>query len=78
METYSRENEDAIPSSCELTLQDWVEWHSTDLLNMWRGIVVYLEDTCLTRDIILPYSDYHDFCEYCYHRSSKLASKNAT
>ena len=58
--------------------EDWVEWHSVDLMNMWRSLVTYLEDSCLNRDIILPYSDYHDFCEYCYENSSKMRSKNAT
>ena len=61
-----------------ISREDWVEWHSTDLMNIWRGIVTYLEDACLTRDMLLPYSDYDDFCEYCYENSNKMRSRNAT
>ena len=61
-----------------LSLEDWIEWHSADLMNMWSGIVAYIEDVCLMRDMLLPYSDYYDFCEYCYENSTKIRSKNAT
>jgi len=61
-----------------LPREAWVEWHSVDLMNMWSSLTTYLDDACLQRDISLDMSDYHDFCKYCYERSTKTRSKNAT
>ena len=61
-----------------LSREDWIEWHSTDLHNLWCGLETYIQDTCLANDMLLPYSDYHDFCKYCYKNSTKKRSKNAT
>lgn len=63
-------------SNIELTLSDWVTWHSTDLQNMWGSLRAYLEDACLQHDI-LKHMDFADFCEMCYQHSSKYPSKNS-
>ena len=61
----------------ELSLDDWITWHSVDIMNMWRSLQTYLHDTCIQHDM-LNGMDYDDFCKMCYENSSKYPSKNST
>lgn len=60
-----------------LNLDDWITWHSVDLMNMWSSIRTYLSDTALQGDLFVD-MDYADFCKVCYQFSSKYPSKNST
>jgi hypothetical protein len=63
-------------SNVQLTLADWITWHSTDLMNMWRSLRTYIDDACIGHDILND-MDYADFCQVCYNHSSKFPSKNS-
>ena len=64
-------------NNVELNLGDWITWHSVDLMNMWRSLQTYINDTCIHRDMLIG-MDYADFCKMCYENSSKYPSKNST
>ncbi len=65
------------PPNQTMEFEDWKTWHSTDLFNMWQGLISYLKDSCIERDVFNE-GDYDDFCMNMYNFSSKLPSKNAT
>tara|TARA_R110002072_G_scaffold245573_13_gene404874 strand:- start:1498 stop:1773 length:276 start_codon:yes stop_codon:yes gene_type:complete len=57
-----------------LTYNEWITWYSNDLMNMWSTINNYVDAVGMT-DHILNMSDYDDFCQFCYYKSSKLPSR---
>ena len=57
--------------------EDWKTWYSTDLENMWLGVIGYLKDACIERDMFNE-GDYDDFCSNIYNFSSRFPNKNAT
>jgi hypothetical protein len=69
-------DENPLPNQ-PMEYEEWKTWHSTDLFNMWQGIVGYLKDTYIERDIFNE-GDFDDFCTGIYNFSSKFPSKNAT
>jgi len=52
-----------------MEFEDWVEWYSNDLMNMWMSIRAYREDSG-TSSYILKGASYTDFCQFCYQFSS--------
>jgi hypothetical protein len=58
-ETYD-EQEDR-----ELVLgpQDWHDWHSEDVLNMWMSLRQYLEDNNLN-STLMNKASFHNFAEF--------------
>ena len=58
-ETYD-EQEDR-----ELVLgpQDWHDWHSEDVLNMWMSLRQYIEDNNLN-STLLNNASFHNFAEF--------------
>jgi hypothetical protein len=60
-----------------LDTQNWIDWYSNDLLNMWMGLRVYREDTYLTNDLMKDAS-FHDFCDFVYKFSHGFPSNRAT
>jgi hypothetical protein len=69
--------DDNLPDNVELEYEDWKTWHSDDLYNMWHSLQCYVQDACIHLDV-LNFSDYDDFCEFVYHHSAKIRTKNAT
>ena len=43
--------------------QDWHDWHSEDVLNMWMSLRQYLEDNHLN-STLLNKASFHDFAEF--------------
>ena len=60
-----------------LHIQDWMDYYSNDLLNMWMSLSTYRQDTYLT-DALLSGASFHDFCEFVYRFSDGLRSRRAT
>lgn len=69
--------DDNPPLDQQMNYEDWKTWHSTDLFNMWQGVIGYIKDTCIEHDIFNE-GEFDDFCVNIYNFSSKLPSKNAT
>jgi hypothetical protein len=63
----SDHEDDNVPHN--LGHEDWVEWYSRDLLNMWFSLCQYREDASVS-NFILNFATYSDFCEFCYRYSS--------
>jgi hypothetical protein len=57
-----------------LTYDEWITWYSNDLMNMWSSMKNYINVAGMSNHI-LDMSDYDDFCQYCYSKSSKVASR---
>jgi hypothetical protein len=60
-----------------LDIQNWMDWYSNDLLNMWMGLQAYREDTYLT-GALMGDATFHDFCEFVYRFSHRFPSNKAT
>ena len=43
--------------------QDWHDWHSEDVLNMWMSLRQYLEDNHLN-STLLNKASFHNFAEF--------------
>jgi hypothetical protein len=59
---------DFVPPPLTMNIEDWTEWYSRDLMNMWFSLVQYREDTGLS-NYVLPFASYTKFCEFCYANS---------
>lgn len=46
-----------------LSPQDWHDWHSEDVLNMWMSLRQYLEDNHLN-STLLNRASFHNFAEF--------------
>ena len=68
-------DDDKMISPDQLEYEDWKTWYSTDLFNMWQGVVGYIKDSCLEKDLFNE-GDYDDFCTNIYNFSSKFQNKN--
>jgi len=51
-----------------MNIEDWTEWYSRDLMNMWFSLVQYTQDTGIS-NYVLPFASYSKFCEFCYANS---------
>ena len=51
-----------------MNIEDWTEWYSRDLMNMWFSLVQYTQDTGIS-NYVLPFASYTKFCEFCYANS---------
>lgn len=72
---YSDEEEDSGPE--QLDIQNWMDYYSNDLLNMWMGLRTYRDDTYLGH-ALMGDATFHDFCEFVYNFSHKYPDKHAT
>ena len=68
---HDHENDKFPPGPRRLNIEEWTEWYSDDLLNMWFSLVQYREDSG-RQHAILRDSPYTDFCEFCYRFSHGL------
>jgi hypothetical protein len=50
--------------------EDWQDWHSQDLLNMWFSLQQYLETYGLKNEF-LQLASFNHFCEFVYDFSLK-------
>ena len=86
---YSDDDEYEEPQP--LDIQNWMDWYSNDLLNMWMGLRTYREDTYLTSSLMGEASEdtyltsslmgeatFNDFCEFVYRFSHGFKSNRAT
>jgi hypothetical protein len=46
-----------------LAPQDWHDWHSEDILNMWMSLRQYLEDNHLN-STLMNKASFHNFAEF--------------
>jgi len=46
-----------------LSPQDWHDWHSEDVLNMWMSLRQYLEDNHLN-STLMNKASFHNFAEF--------------
>ena len=53
----------------QLSYEDWCDWHSEHLLNMWMNIREY---NSINYNPLLLNCTYPDFCKWSYNFSSKL------
>ena len=51
-----------------MNIEDWTEWYSRDLMNMWFSLIQYTQDTGIS-SYVLPFASYTKFCEFCYSNS---------
>ena len=58
-ETYDEQEDHDLM----LDPQDWHDWHSEDVLNMWMSLRQYLEDNHLNSTLMKDAS-FHDFAEF--------------
>ena len=65
-------DQDDVPINEPLEFNDWVTYYEPHLSNMWESLTTYMEVSG-SRDGILPYSDFWDFCMFCYNTSDKIA-----
>ena len=72
---YSDDDEE--PEPMPLEFQEWLDWYSNDLLNMWMGIRAYRDDTYLNTSL-MNYANFNDFCEFVYQFSHGYPSNRAT
>jgi len=48
--------------------ENWIDWHSSDLWNMWSLVHDYSQSTGITANV-LQFANFTDFCEWCYDMS---------
>lgn len=59
---FDEEQDDQEPE-LELGPEDWHDWHSEDVLNMWMSLRQYLEDNHL-QTTLLSKATFHNFAEF--------------
>ena len=57
-----------------MNYQDWAEWFSRDLMNMWMSLRTYGHDAG-TSSYIMTSASYDDFCQFCYQFSRGWPSR---
>lgn len=65
-------DQDDIPYNEPLEFDDWVTYYEPHLSNMWESLTAYME-VSRTRNGIMPYIDFWDFCRFCYNTSDKIS-----
>ena len=57
--------EDDLPEDNELLLgpEDWHDWHSEHVLNMWMSLRQYLEDNHMN-NTLMNKATFHNFAEF--------------
>lgn len=74
---YSDEEEEFETTPEQLDIQNWTDWYSNDLLNMWMGLRAYREDSGLSH-ALMSMANFSDFCEFVYNFSHKFPDRHAT
>lgn len=54
--------EENAPQNTVITEEDWQDWNSEELLNLWMSVVQYHQDWYLPLR-----RTFTDFCEFVYH-----------
>ncbi len=74
-EDYSddEEEQEHVP----LDIQNWMDYYSNDLLNMWMGLRTYRQDTYLSHALMSD-ATFNDFCEFVYRFSHRFPDRHAT
>lgn len=75
---YEDYSDDEIESEpVPLDIQNWIDYYSNDLLNMWMGLRTYRQDTYLSSTLMSD-ATFNDFCEFVYNFSSGFPDRRAT
>lgn len=75
---YEDYSDDEIESeSVPLDIQNWMDYYSNDLLNMWMGLRTYRQDTYLSSTLMSD-ATFNDFCEFVYNFSHGFPDRRAT
>ena len=67
----SDEDDQQIPDH-ELSYEEWCDWFSEELLNMWFQLNSCRRD-CGVDSTVLHYASFPKFCEFCYANSRPYA-----
>jgi hypothetical protein len=85
-EAYAPENEALFENQVDIDdyedrgppqpmdFEDWCEWFSVDLLNMWMSLRTYGQEAS-TSAYILTHAEFNDFCHFCYQFSRGYPSR---
>lgn len=65
-------DDDDVPNMEPLEFNDWITFYEPHLSNMWNELKTYME-VSRTREAIMPYCDFYDFCDFCYNNSKKIS-----
>jgi hypothetical protein len=57
------------PNPEPMTFQEWTDWYSRDLLNMWMSLRTYVRDASVS-SYVMSEASYSDFVEFLYTHSS--------
>jgi hypothetical protein len=60
-EEYDESENDEEPDT--LAPEEWMDWNSEHLLNMWMSLVQYREDNHLTNSV-MNFATFNEFCEF--------------
>lgn len=56
-------SDDEIEEDFLLEPEEWHDWHSEHLLNMWMSLRQYLEDNYMN-NLLMDRATFHDFAEF--------------
>lgn len=62
-ESTHDDQDDQDDNEAILSPEDWHDWHSEDVLNMWMSLRQYLEDNHL-KSTLLNNAEFHNFAEF--------------
>ena len=65
------EENDEVPTH-ELTYEEWCDWFSEDLLNMWFQLRSFRQEVGVN-STLLNYAEFSDFCEFVFRFSRRYA-----
>lgn len=69
-QAYDSHDGDSEEDIQTLDPEDWQDWHSQDLLNMWFSIRQYVETYGLQNEF-LQLASFNDFCSFVHDFSIK-------
>ena len=66
-------DEEVEPPPSRMSIENWEEWFSRDLMNMWMSLRQYREDANVS-NYIMNGCSYSEFVEFCYAFSHGYAN----
>ncbi len=71
-EAIGSEDDDHNIPEYELSYEEWCDWFSDELLNMWFQLNTCRKDLGID-STVMKYADFPKFCEFCYKNSRRFA-----
>ena len=66
-------DDEVEPPPHQMSLEEWTDWFSRDLMNMWMSLRQYTTDASIS-SYVMNYASYSDFVEFCYNMSHGYAN----